>query len=222
MSTNATLTLYDYWRSSACYRVRIALNLKGLACTLKPVHLLRDGGEQHGAGYRDVNPQEVVPALVDGQRVIRQSLAIIEYLDETRTDVPLLPPLPRDRAHVRGLAQLVACDIHPLNNLRVMQYLERELGADAAARERWTRHWIELGFRAFEAILVADAATGEFCHGDTPGLADACLVPQVYNAKRFGVDLAPYPTIAAITERCLALPAFDAARPERQPDAVPG
>ncbi len=220
MSTNATLTLYDYWRSSACYRVRIALNLKGLACTLKPVHLLRDGGEQHDPDYREVNPQEVVPALVDGQRVIRQSLAIIEYLDETRTAVPLLPPLPRDRAHVRGLAQLVACDIHPLNNLRVMQYLERELGTDTAARERWTRHWIELGFRAFEAILAADAATGEFCHGDTPGLADACLVPQVYNAKRFGVDLAPYPTIAAINDRCLALPEFDAARPENQPGAA--
>jgi len=218
MSTT-DLLLYDYWRSSACYRVRIALNLKGLAYALKPVHLLRDGGEQHADAYRGVNPQQVVPALVDGQRVVRQSLAIIEYLDETRPHTPLLPPVPRDRAHVRGLAQLVACDIHPLNNLRVMQYLERELGAAQDARERWTRHWMEEGFRAFEAILAGDAATGEFCHGDTPGLADACLVPQVYNANRFGVDLAPYPTIRAINERCLALPAFDAARPERQPDA---
>jgi maleylacetoacetate isomerase len=219
MSTT-DLTLYDYWRSSACYRVRIALNLKGLAFALKPVHLLKDGGEQHADAYRQVNPQEVVPALVDGQRVVRQSLAIIEYLDETRPQVPLLPPVPRDRAHVRGLAQLVACDIHPLNNLRVMQYLEHELGAAQDARERWTRHWIEVGFKAFEAILAADAATGEFCHGDTPGFADACLIPQVYNANRFGVDMTPYPLIQAINERCLALAAFDAARPERQAGAA--
>ena len=219
MSTT-DLLLYDYWRSSACYRVRIALNLKGLDCTLKPVHLLKDGGEQHADAYREVNPQEVVPTLVDGQRVVRQSLAIIEYLDETRPQEPLLPPVPRDRAHVRGLAQLVACDIHPLNNLRVMQYLERELGVAQDARERWTRHWIEVGFHAFEAMLNADAATGGFCHGDTPGLADACLVPQVYNATRFGVDMTPYPMIHAINERCLALPAFDAARPERQAGAT--
>jgi len=219
--SGGALTLYDYWRSSACYRVRIALNLKGLPYTAKPVHLLRDGGEQHATPYRELNPQEVIPTLVDGQRVIRQSLAIIEYLEDAHDGEPLLPPLPRDRAHVRGLALLVACDVHPLNNLRVLQYLERELGADAGARERWARHWIARGFEAFEAILAADAATGEFCHGDTPGLADACLVPQVYNANRFGVDLAPYPTIRAITERCLALPAFDAARPERQPDAPP-
>jgi maleylacetoacetate isomerase len=219
MSTT-DLTLYDYWRSSACYRVRIALNLKGLAFALKPVHLLKDGGEQHADAYRQVNPQEVVPALVDGQRVVRQSLAIIEYLDETRPQVPLLPPVPRDRAHVRGLAQLVACDIHPLNNLRVMQYLEHELGAAQDARERWTRHWIEVGFKAFEAILAADAATGEFCHGDTPGFADACLIPQVYNANRFGVEMTPYPLIQAINERCLALAAFDAARPERQAGAA--
>jgi len=219
MSTTG-LVLYDYWRSSACYRVRIALNLKGLACALKPVHLLKDGGEQHADAYRELNPQEVVPTLVDGQRVVRQSLAIIEYLDETCPQEPLLPPVPRDRAHVRGLAQLVACDIHPLNNLRVMQYLETELGATQDARERWTRHWIETGFRAFEAILADDAATGEFCHGDTPGLADACLVPQVYNANRFGVDMTSYPLIRAINERCLALPAFDAARPERQAGAA--
>lgn len=219
MSMNAALTLYDYWRSSACYRVRIALNLKGLAYASKPVHLLRDGGEQHGADYHELNPQEIVPTLVDGQRVVRQSLAIIEYLDETRASAPLLPPQPRDRAHVRGLALLVACDIHPLNNLRVMQYLEHELQADAGARERWIGHWIAHGFAAFEAILAGDAATGEFCHGDAPGLADACLVPQVYSANRFGVDLAPYPMIRAINERCLALPEFDAARPENQPDA---
>ncbi|NCT67466.1 MAG: maleylacetoacetate isomerase [Rhodanobacteraceae bacterium] len=221
MSTESPLTLYDYWRSSACYRVRIALNLKGLAYAQKPVHLVRDGGEQHGAAYRELNPQEVIPALVDGQRVIRQSLAIIEYLEEARLGTPaLLPANARDRAHVRSLALLVACDIHPLNNLRVMQYLERELGMEQATRERWTRHWMQEGFRAFEAILAADSATGPFCHGDLPTLADACLIPQVYNANRFGVDMTPYPIIRRINEHCLALPAFDAARPEKQPDAA--
>jgi maleylacetoacetate isomerase len=200
--------------------VRIALNLKALRYAQMPVHLLKDGGQQHGADYRGINPQEVVPTLVDGQRVIRQSLAIIEYLDEAYADAPmLLPANARDRAHVRALALLVACDIHPLNNLRVMQHLERELGADASVRECWTRHWMEKGFQAFEAILAADSATGAFCHGDAPTLADACLIPQVYNAVRFGVDLAPYPTIQRINDQCLALPAFEAARPENQPDA---
>jgi maleylacetoacetate isomerase len=219
MTGTPELTLHDYWRSSAGYRVRIALNLKGLRHERVPVHLVKDGGQQHGAAFREINPQELVPALVDGQRVIRQSLAIIEYLDEIHPDPPLLPTTPRDRAHVRGLAQLVACDIHPINNLRVMQYLERELGVGADARDAWTRHWIRQGFAAFEAILVGDAATGAFCHGDTPTLADICLVPQVYNANRFGLDLAPYPTIRAITERCLGLPAFEAACPENQSDA---
>ncbi|MFI4969609.1 MAG: maleylacetoacetate isomerase [Lysobacterales bacterium] len=221
MSTSPGLTLYDYWRSSACYRVRIALNLKRLAYAQKPVHLLNNGGEQHSAAHRELNPQEAVPVLVDGARVIRQSLAIIEYLDETHPGERLLPATPRDRAHVRGLALLVACDIHPLNNLRVMQYLEREHALDQSARERWTRHWIEVGFRALEAMLGADSATGAYCHGDAPTLADACLVPQVYNANRCGIDLAPYPTIRRINAQCLALPAFDAARPERQPDATP-
>lgn len=215
-----SLRLYSYWRSSAAYRVRIGLNLKGLAYDIVPVHLVQDGGQQHSDAYRQVNPQQLVPTLGHGQRRLSQSLAILEYLDEVWPEPPLLPATARARQRVRALALLVACDVHPLNNLRVMQYLERELGADAAARERWMKHWIELGFRAFEAILVDDAATGEFCHGDAPGLADACLVPQVYNAKRFGVDLAPYPTIAAINERCLALPEFDAARPENQPGAT--
>ncbi len=220
MSTEPQLTLYDYWRSSACYRVRIALNLKGLAYTQKPVHLVKNGGEQHSAAHRELNPQESVPVLVHGERVIRQSLSIIEYLDEACSGEPLLPANARDRAHVRGLAQLVACDIHPLNNLRVMQYLEREIGVQQPERERWTRHWMTEGFRAFEAILTADSATGAYCHGDVPTMADICLIPQVYNAYRFGVDMAPYPTIRRVNEQCLSLPAFDAARPERQPDAV--
>jgi maleylacetoacetate isomerase len=220
MSTAPDLTLYDYWRSSACYRVRIALNVKGLRYTRKPVHLLNNGGEQHSAEYRQINPQEAVPALVDGARVIRQSLAIIEYLDEVKPDVPLLPSAARDRAHVRGMALLVACDIHPLNNLRVMKYLEHELALDQAARERWMRHWMEEGFRALETILADDLATGAYCHGEAPTMADACLIPQVYNAKRFNVDMTPYPTILRINEQCLSLPAFDAARPETQPDAI--
>ena len=220
MSDAVALTLYDYWRSSACYRVRIALNIKALRYTQKPIHLVRNGGEQHDDAYREINPQETVPVLLDGQRVIRQSLAIIEYLDETRVDAPALLPLnPRDRARVRALALLVACDIHPLNNLRVMQYLERGHAIDIAGRERWSRHWMEEGFRAFEAILVDDAATGACCHGDTPTLADSCLIPQVYNANRFGVDMTAFPTIQRVNEYCLALPEFDRARPERQPDA---
>jgi maleylacetoacetate isomerase len=220
MSISMDLTLYDYWRSSACYRVRIALNLKGMRYTARSVHLLNNGGEQHSPAHRELNPQETVPVLVDGARVIRQSLAIMEYLDEIHPDEPLLPTAPRDRAHVRGLAQLITCEVHPLNNLRVMQYLEREHGVQQAERERWMRHWMEEGFRAFEAILTADAATGTYCHGDTPTIADACLIPQVYNANRFGMDLTPYPTINRINAQCLSLPAFDAARPERQADAV--
>ncbi|HEY0232631.1 MAG TPA: maleylacetoacetate isomerase [Dokdonella sp.] len=213
-------TLYDYWRSSACYRVRIALNLKGLRYAQKPVHLVRNGGEQHSAEHRALNPQETVPVLLHGTTAIRQSLAIMEYLEEIDSDAPrLLPAAPLDRARVRALALLIACDVHPINNLRVMQYLERELQVAQAAREDWLRHWMAEGLRAFETLLNADAATGLYCHGDSPTFADACLVPQVYNANRFGVDLTALPTIRRINEQCLAQPAFDAARPERQPDA---
>jgi maleylacetoacetate isomerase len=220
MSANGTLTLYDYWRSSACYRVRIALNLKGLRYTSKPIHLIRNGGEQHSAAYREVNPQEAVPALVDGERTIRQSLAIIEYLDEAYDGaMKLLPTTARDRARARGLALLIVCDIHPLNNLRVMQFLEREWGTPREQRERWTRHWMEQGFRAFEAMIADHPSTGAYCEGDAPTLADICLIPQVYNAQRFGIDMASFPTIGRINEKCLSLPAFDAARPEKQPDA---
>jgi maleylacetoacetate isomerase len=214
------LKLYSYWRSSAAYRVRIALNLKGLNYEIEPVHLVRDGGEQHSAEYRKVNPQELVPTLVDGRRVIRQSVAIIEYLDETYDgEIKLLPPTARDRARVRALAMHVACDIHPLNNTRVMKYLERELGADEAMRKHWIRHWIEEGFASFEELVARHPSTGQFCEGDTPTLADICLVPQVYNARRFGVDLSPYPTIEAIVAACMELDAFERARPENQPDA---
>jgi maleylacetoacetate isomerase len=214
------LKLYDYWRSSACYRARIALNLKGLNYELVPVHLVRDGGEQHRLEYREVNPQKLVPVLVDGRRVIRQSMAIIEYVDETYDgEMKLLPTTARDRARVRALAMVVACDIHPLNNTRVVKYLERELGADEATRQRWMRHWIEEGFGSFEALVAGHPSTGLFCEGDTPTLADICLVPQVYNARRFNVDMSPYPTIERIVAACLELDAFERARPENQPGA---
>lgn len=216
---NETLKLYGYWRSSAAYRVRIGLNLKGLSCEQVPVHLARDGGEQHAPDYAATNPQRLVPVLVHGERKIRQSLAILEYLDELWPEPALLPVAPRDRARARALAQLVACDIHPLNNLRVLQYLEREWNAPQTERDGWVRHWITEGFRAFEAMLCEDLGRGEFCEGDVPSIADCCLIPQVYNARRFGVDLSSFPTILQVEASCIALPAFEAAKPENQPDA---
>jgi maleylacetoacetate isomerase len=213
------LKLYGYWRSSAAYRVRIALNLKGLPYEQVPVNLARNGGEQHDPKYHEVNPQELIPVLVHGGRVVRQSMAICEYLDETFPGARLLPVTARERARVRALAQMIACDIHPLNNLRVLQYLEREFKAPQVERDHWVRHWMEVGFRAFEELLTDNPSTGSFCEGDTPSMADLCLVPQVYNAIRFSVDLGPFPTIRQVYEHCLTLPAFDAARPEKQPDA---
>lgn len=212
-----SLKLYTYWRSSAAYRVRIALNLKGLAFESVPVHLAKD--EQHGAVFKDVNPQALIPVLRHGDRVLTQSLAIMEYLDETFPERPLLPAVARDRQRARAIAAMVACDIHPLGNLRVQQYLERELGATQAQREGWTRHWIGKGFEAIERVLADSPATGEFCEGDRPTIADCCLVPQVYNARRFNLDMAAFPTISRIDAACQVLEAFQAARPERQPDA---
>ena len=213
------LCLYSYWRSSAAYRVRIGLNLKGLPYELVPVHLLRDGGEQHSDAYRQANPQQLVPVLQHGQRMLRQSMAILEYLDEMWPESPLLPATARDRQRVRALAQLVACDIHPLNNLRVLQYFERDWGVPQAERDVWVRHWIAEGFTAFEALLQDHPSTGAFCDGDLPTLADCCLIPQMYNARRFGMDLTAYPTLVRIEQACLEMPAFDNARPEKQPDA---
>jgi maleylacetoacetate isomerase len=215
------LKLYSYWRSSAAYRVRIALNLKGLAYETVPVHLVNNGGEQHAPEFHDLNPQELVPVLVDGQRVIRQSLAIIEYLDESfDSETHLLPKSNRARARARALALLVACDIHPLGNLRVIRFLEHELNMPPLERERWSRHWITEGLGAFEALVADNPCTGIYCEGDAPSIADICLVPQVYNAQRLGIDLAPYPTIERICRNCLALTEFEAARPENQPDAM--
>ncbi|WP_266169921.1 maleylacetoacetate isomerase [Dyella subtropica] len=215
------LVLYGYWRSSAAYRVRIALNLKGLAYESRPIHLVREGGEQHAPDYQALNPQELVPCLVEGGQVFTQSMAIIEYLDETRPTPPLLPADATGRARVRALAQLLACDVHPLGNLRVLQYLGSQFGADDAARGVWSRHWIGEGFEALEAMLAGNVATGHFCHGDTPTLADACLVPQVYNAVRWKLPMDDYPTILRIHAACTELEAFRKAVPEVQHDAPP-
>lgn len=213
------MKLHTYYRSSASYRVRIALNLKGLAAEPAYVHLSKDGGQQFAPGFDAVNPQHLLPVLEDDGFVLTQSLAIIEYLDETRPAVPLLPADPRGRARVRALSQAIAADIHPINNLRVLKYLGGTLGVDEDRRNAWYRHWVTLGLEALERQLTASPETGTFCHGNTPTMADCCLVPQLFNARRFDCDLRRYPNLMAIDARCAQLPAFDAARPEQQPDA---
>ncbi|MEI2417317.1 maleylacetoacetate isomerase [Orrella sp. JC864] len=213
------MQLYSYFRSSAAYRVRIALNLKGLSYETVPVHLLKEGGQQLQAGYTALNPNALVPTLMDGGLVLHQSLAIIEYLEELHPEPALLPPDPASRARVRALAQTIACDIHPLNNLRVLKYLKRGMGLGEEAKNEWYRHWIEVGMTALEAMLAQSPGTGRYCHGDAPGLADICLVPQVANARRFDCSLAQMPTIVRIDAACRELPAFQEAAPERQPDA---
>ena len=214
-----SLVLYDYWRSSSSYRVRIALNLKGLDYDQRPVHLVRDGGAQNLPAYREINPLGLVPALIHGNRVVVQSMAICEYLDEVFPELALLPSDAAGRARVRGLAQSIASEIQPLNNLAVMQYLTKELHQPAAAIGDWMSHWVARGFSAVETWLE-DNMAGRFCHGDAPGLGDCFLVPQVYNAQRFSCDLDPYPNIRRITALCRELPAFISAAPESQPDAV--
>jgi maleylacetoacetate isomerase len=211
-------TLYGYFRSSAAFRARIALNLKGIVPRMEFVHLLKDGGEQHRADYKAVNPQELIPTLVHDGHTIAQSLAIIEYLDEIVPTPPLLPPDAAGRARARQIAYAIACDIHPVNNLRVNQFLKATFGADGAAQIAWQRHWIALGFEALE-IMLGDGQTGTFCHGDGPTVADICLIPQMANARRVELDLDPYPTLLRIEAHALSLPAFDAALPKNQPDA---
>ncbi len=213
------MKLYGYFRSSASYRVRIALNLKGLSHEHASVHLSRNGGQQFTAAFRMLNPQGLVPVLQDGERLLTQSLAIIEYLDETHPEPPLLPASPEGRARVRALAQAIACDIHPLNNLRVLNYLSGPLGTDENRKRAWYHHWIAEGLLPLEAQLGGDPQRGRFCHGDTPGLADCCLVPQLANARRFKCELAPYQTLLAIEAHCQGLEAFQRAAPDRQPDA---
>ena len=213
------MKLHTYFRSSAAYRVRIALHLKGLDYEAVPVHLVRGGGEHRQPAYLGLNPAGLVPALEDQGQVLTQSLAIVEYLEETHPQPALLPAAALDRARVRAIAQAIACDIHPVNNLRVLQYLTRELGASEEQKNAWYRHWVGVGLQAVEAMLAGDARTGAFCHGDTPGLADCCLVPQVFNARRFGCELSAMPTVLRIADHCAGLEAFRRAAPEAQPDA---
>ncbi|MEQ8450348.1 MAG: maleylacetoacetate isomerase [Nitratireductor sp.] len=213
------MKLYTYFRSSAAYRVRIALALKGLSFEPAFVHLARNGGEHRSSSYRAVNPQGLVPALEDDGSVVTQSIAICEFLEEKYPDPPLLPETPVHRAYVRTLMAAVACDIHPLNNLRVLNHLTGPLQLGDDVRLDWYRHWIAVGFEALEAQLVASGLAGRFAFADTPTLADAFLVPQVYNARRFDCPLDAYPTITRIADACDALEAFRAARPEAQGDA---
>jgi len=213
------MKLYTYFRSSAAYRVRIALNLKGLAYDAVPVHLLRDGGEQLTDSYRALNPSALLPTLDDDGSVIGQSLAIIEYLEETRPQAPLLPAGAADRARVRALALTVAADTHPLGNLRVLKYLKGQLKVSEEVKLEWQQHWLQLGLATLERMLAEDPRTGRYCHGDAPTLADCCLVPQIFSAQRFGVDMTPYPTVMRIHAACNELPAFQRAHPSQQPDA---
>jgi maleylacetoacetate isomerase len=213
------MRLYDYFRSSAAYRVRIALNLKSVEADERTfVHLRM--GNQRAQDYLALNPQGLVPAFeLDDHRVLTQSLAIIEYLDETYRDPPLLPATAAARARVRAIALSIACEIHPLNNLRVLNYLTGTLGVAEEQKNGWYRYWVDVGFEALERQLDRDDDTGTFCHGEAPTLADICLVPQLANARRFKIDLTPYPTLTRIEASCNALPAFVQAAPARQPDA---
>jgi maleylacetoacetate isomerase len=217
------MKLYSYFRSSASYRVRIALNIKGLPYDIIPVHLLRNGGEQFSAEYRQLNPDALVPVLIDEEAgssaALTQSLAIIEYLEEKHPEPRLLPASAADRAYVRSLALSIACDIHPLNNLRVLRYLVRNLKVSEDDKNTWYRHWCEQGLKAIETTLSKDTRRGRFCYGDTPTLADCCLIPQVANAQRLQCDLSSMPTILRIYEAAQALDAFADAAPGKQPDA---
>ncbi len=214
------MKLYGYFRSSAAYRVRIALNLKGVEYETVPVHLLKDGGQQFSDSYKALNPTALVPTLVDGDLAIGQSMAILEYLEETHPEPALLPTDPAGRARVRAIAQTIACDIHPLNNLRVLKHLKHGLGVDEDTKNAWYRHWIDVGLTSVEAMLAGHPATGRFCHGDQVTLADVLLVPQVFNARRFECDLSAMPTVTRIVDACSELDAFVQAEPARQPDAT--
>lgn len=212
------MKLYTYFRSSAAFRVRIALNLKGLE--YEPQFVALPKGTHRQPEYAKLNPQALVPTLImdDGFR-LAQSLAIMEYLEETQPTPPLLPKDAKGRARVRSLSDLIACEIHPLNNLRTLQYLKRALGQNEEQINAWYRHWIADGLAKLEAELAGDAAKGRFCHGDTPGMADCCLVPQIFNARRYACDLAPYPSVMRVFDACMKIEAFDRAQPSKQPDA---
>jgi len=210
------MKLYNYFRSSASFRVRIALNLKGLSYEYVALHIRKPDDRKK---LQALNPQTLVPVLHDGEQKLTQSLAIMEYLDETHPNPPLLPKDPAGRARVRALALIVACEIHPLNNLQVLGYLTNTLGVSEDAKNQWYRHWVTLGLQAFEAQVANDPNTGKFCHGDAPGIADCCLYPQMANARRFECDLSAFPTLLRIENSCRELAAFTDAAPPRQPDA---
>jgi maleylacetoacetate isomerase len=211
------MKLYGYFRSSAAYRVRIALALKGLSVEAVSVHLMK--GEQHSPEYSRINPQNLVPVLEDEDTLLHQSLAIMQYLEERYPQPPLLPGDAPGRARVRSLALLVACEIHPLNNPRVLNYLTGKLGISEDQKLEWYHHWVVTGFTALEKRLAGEPQTGRFCHGDAPGFADCALVPQVANARRFKIDLSAFPTIVRIDATCRELEPFKQAAPENQPDA---
>lgn len=208
------MKLYDYYRSTACYRVRIALNLKHISYEAIPVHLINHGGEQHQSAYLELNPQGLVPALNDNEHILTQSLSIIEYLDELNPTPPLLPHSPLGRAHVRSLAMSIACDIHPLNNLRVLQQLKEQFQATENQVHAWYHHWLKEGFDAIEKTLQQLPRKNKICYGNDVSLADICLIPQVYNAQRFNFPMENYPLIREINEHCLTLPAFVQAAPK--------
>lgn len=207
------MTLYDYFRSSACFRVRIALNLKQLDYHAVPIHLINNGGEQHATTYSAVNPQKLVPTLQDGNHVLTQSLAIIEYLDEVHPAPALLPKNPYEKALVRGFALAIVADIHPINNLRVLQYLQKNLSVTDEQKNHWYQHWMREGLTALEKLVSAHHSNAAFCFGDSPTLADICLVPQLFNARRFSCDISPYPNLVRIDANCQKLEAFKQAFP---------
>ena len=211
--------LYGYFRSSAAFRARIALNLKGLEYEQAIIHLVKNGGEQFAPAYRALNPQALVPVLQDADLTLTQSLAIIEYLDEVYPEPALLPATAAQRARVRSIALMIACEIHPLNNLRVLRYLVKDLKLTEAQKDEWYRHWVVSGLEPLETRLANDPATGLCCHGDVPGLADICLVPQLANARRFNIALDAFPTLLRIERHCMALKPFQDAAPSAQPDA---
>ncbi len=213
------MKLYTFFRSSASYRVRIALNLKSISYEQAPIHLRRGGGEQLSAAYRAINPQALVPALEDNGKILTQSLAIIEYLEEKFPNPALLPKDPADKALVRSMAMVIACEVHPIQNLRVLNYVKATYNQTDQQVNKWAQHWIDLGLGALQEMIIAQPKRGKFCFGAAPTLADICLIPQLGNARRYGCDLAKYPTILEIEKTCNALPAFANAAPEKQPDA---
>jgi maleylacetoacetate isomerase len=213
------MKLYTFFRSSASYRVRIALNLKGISYEKAAIHLRRGGGEQLTAAYKAINPQALVPTLEDDGKFLTQSLAIIEYLEEKFPNPPLLPKDAADRAVVRSMALVIACEVHPIQNLRVLNYVKKEYNQTDEHVNHWAQHWIDLGLSSLEQMIAAQPKRGKFCFGDTPTLADICLVPQLGNARRYGCDLSQYPNILSIEKACMTLPAFANAAPEKQPDA---